>query len=141
MDRPDRSRQLASPPLGWMPGDSLETGQIRRQRRAAAEERRFVQPALRVTTSPHERWRMNVRGLVQGVGYRVGCRQKAIDLGLSGWVRNRPDGSVELEAEGLPDRLVELRLWCEKGPQGAQVSGVSSGQVAVAGTDWFEIRT
>jgi acylphosphatase len=56
-------------------------------------------------------------------------------------VRNRPDGSVEVEAEGLPDRLVELRLWCEKGPQGAQVSGVTSGQVAVAGTDWFEIRT
>ncbi|MBW4531449.1 MAG: acylphosphatase [Aphanothece saxicola GSE-SYN-MK-01-06B] len=93
-----------------------------------------------MSAPPHERWRMNVRGLVQGVGYRVGCRQKAIDLGLSGWVRNRPDGSVDLEAEGLPDRLEELRLWCEKGPQGAQVSGVSSGQVAVAGTDWFEIR-
>ena len=84
---------------------------------------------------------MNVRGLVQGVGYRVGCRQKAIDLGLSGLVRNCPDGSVELEAEGPPDRLVELRLWCEKGPQGAKVSGVTSGQVAAAGTDWFEIRT
>ncbi len=84
---------------------------------------------------------MSVRGQVQGVGYRLGCRQKAIDLGLSGWVRNRPDGSVEVEAEGLSDRLVELRLWCEKGPQGAHVSGVTSGQVAVAGTDWFEIRT
>lgn len=141
MERSDRSRHLAAPPLGWMPGDSLETGQIRRQRRAAAEERRFLQPSLRVTSTPHERWRVSVRGQVQGVGYRLGCRQKAIDLGLSGWVRNRPDGSVEVEAEGLPDRLVELRLWCEKGPQGAHVTGVISGQVAVAGTDWFEIRT
>ncbi|MDM7953586.1 MAG: acylphosphatase [Cyanobium sp. CZS 25K] len=94
-----------------------------------------------MTATHHERWRMTVRGLVQGVGYRVGCRQKATELGLSGWVRNRSDGSVELEAEGLPDRLVELRLWCEKGPQGAQVRSVTSAQVAVAGTDWFEIRT
>ncbi|MBD2550276.1 acylphosphatase [Microcystis elabens FACHB-917] len=94
-----------------------------------------------MTAVSNERWRLSVRGLVQGVGYRMGCRQKAIDLGLSGWVRNRPDGSVEVEAEGLPDRLVELRLWCEKGPPGAKVSGVTSGQVAVAGTDWFEILT
>lgn len=141
MERSDRSRHLAAPPLGWMPGDSLETGEVRRQRRAAAQERRFLQPGLRMTSVSHERWRLSVRGLVQGVGYRMGCRQKAIDLGLSGWVRNRPDGSVEVEAEGLPDRLVELRLWCEKGPPGAQVSGVTSGQMAVAGTDWFEILT
>jgi acylphosphatase len=83
---------------------------------------------------------MIVQGLVQGVGYRAGCRRQAINLGLSGWVRNRSDGSVELEAEGPPDRLAELRLWCEKGPGGAHVSSVSAGQVAVAGTDWFEIR-
>lgn len=83
---------------------------------------------------------MTARGLVQGVGYRAGCRQRAIDLGLSGWVRNRPDGSVQLEAEGPPERLAELRLWCEHGPQGAQVSGVSCVHVAVAGIDWFEIR-
>jgi acylphosphatase len=83
---------------------------------------------------------MTVRGKVQGVGYRAGCRQRALDLGLRGWGRNRPDGSVELEAEGPPHRLGELRLWCEKGPPGAHVSGVSTGQMAVAGTDWFEIR-
>jgi acylphosphatase len=83
---------------------------------------------------------MIVQGQVQGVGYRVGCHRQATDLGLSGWVRNRPDGTVELEAEGPPDRLVELRLWCEKGPLGAHVTSVSSGQMAVAGTDWFEIR-
>jgi acylphosphatase len=82
---------------------------------------------------------MIVRGLVQGVGYRACCRRQALDLGLSGWVRNRPDGSVELEAEGPPHRLGELRLWCEKGPPGAQVSSVSIAQMAVAGTDWFEI--
>lgn len=83
---------------------------------------------------------MTVRGRVQGVGYRAGCRRRAVDLALSGWVRNRSDGSVELEAEGPPDRLGELRLWCEKGPPGAQVSSVSTSQMAAAGTDWFEIR-
>ncbi len=83
---------------------------------------------------------MIVVGQVQGVGYRAGCFRQANDLGLSGWVRNRPDGSVELEAEGPPDRLEELRLWCEKGPRGAHVTSVSGGQMAVAGTDWFEIR-
>ncbi len=83
---------------------------------------------------------MTVRGRVQGVGYRASCRLRAIDLGLGGWVRNRPDGSVELEAEGPPDRLTELRLWCEQGPPSARVSSVSTGLLAVEGCDWFEIR-
>ncbi len=82
---------------------------------------------------------MTVRGLVQGVGYRADCRRRAIELGLSGWVRNRPDGSVELEAEGPAEQLGELRLWCEKGPPGAHVSSVSAGQMALVGSDWFEI--
>ena len=87
-----------------------------------------------------ERWRLIVRGLVQGVGYRAACSLRAQDLGLSGWVRNRPDGSVEIEAEGYPQELTELRLWCEKGPAGATVSSVASSQVAATGTDWFEVR-
>ena len=55
-------------------------------------------------------------------------------------MRNRPDGSVEVEAEGLPRQLGELQLWCECGPQEAQVSGVSSTRIAPTGSDWFEIR-
>ncbi|KEF41792.1 MAG: acylphosphatase [Cyanobium sp. CACIAM 14] len=81
-----------------------------------------------------------MRGVVQGVGYRAGCHGQAVSLGLGGWVRNRPDGSVELEAEGPPQQLGELRLWCEKGPAGARVSSVTTGQIAITGSDWFEIR-
>lgn len=81
-----------------------------------------------------------MRGQVQGVGYRASCRRRAEELRLSGWVRNRPDGSVEVEAEGPPRDLAELQLWCERGPQGAQVSGVSSTSIAPTGSDWFEVR-
>lgn len=50
-----------------------------------------------------------VRGRVQGVGYRAGCHRRANELGLSGWVRNLPDGSVEVEAEGAPSTSLN---WC-----------------------------
>ncbi|MFM7314270.1 MAG: acylphosphatase [Cyanobium sp.] len=81
-----------------------------------------------------------MRGAVQGVGYRASCRRRAEELSLSGWVRNRTDGSVEVEAEGLPIQLGELQLWCERGPQAAQVTSVSSTHIAPTGSDWFEIR-
>ncbi len=79
-------------------------------------------------------------GRVQGVGYRQSCRRQADALGLSGWVRNRSDGAVELEAEGTPQRLEDLRLWCESGPPQAQVSGVTASLIPPVGGDWFEIR-
>ena len=81
-----------------------------------------------------------MRGRVQGVGYRASCRRRAEELRLSGWVRNHSDGSVEVEAEGQPLDLGELLLWCERGPQGALVGGVSSTRIAPTGSDWFEIR-
>jgi acylphosphatase len=123
-----------------MSGDSLETDLSRRQRRAATGERRFLQPGQRGASTPHERWRMTVRGRVQGVGYRAACHRRAIELGLGGWVRNRSDAAVELEAEGPPRRLGELRIWCEQGPPSARVSSVSISQMGVEGSDWFEIR-
>jgi acylphosphatase len=48
---------------------------------------------------------------------------------------------VELEAEGNPQDLTELRIWCEKGPAHAVVNSVASAQVAATGADWFEVRT
>jgi acylphosphatase len=47
---------------------------------------------------------------------------------------------VELEAEGPPQSLEELRLWCEKGPPDARVSGVTITRIAPTGADWFEVR-
>jgi acylphosphatase len=83
---------------------------------------------------------MTVEGRVQGVGYRVACCRRASELGLGGWVRNQPDGTVELEAEGLPQALMELQLWCEKGPALARVNTLRITRLPVNGSDWFEIR-
>ena len=65
-----------------------------------------------------------VRGSVQGVGFRWFVEREAARLGLSGWVANRADGSVEVVAEGADDALGELvlRLW--EGPSGSSVSDV-----------------
>jgi acylphosphatase len=74
------------------------------------------------------------------VGYRAACCQKARELDLNGWVRNQPDGSVEVQAEGHVYALTELRLWCERGPEAAEVLGVSQGLLIPTREDWFEIR-
>jgi len=66
-----------------------------------------------------------VRGCVQGVFYRASTQQKAIELGLSGWVRNENDGSVYMEVEGEEVQLKSLVTWCKDGPRMAQVDDVS----------------
>ena len=65
-----------------------------------------------------------VKGLVQGVGYRFFVIRRAELLGLTGWVKNLPDGTVEVVAEGDRELLEELikELW--KGPSAAQVTDV-----------------
>ncbi len=65
-----------------------------------------------------------VRGRVQGVGFRWFVREAARAAGLSGWVRNNRDGSVEIAAEGPADRLAALRAEVRRGPPGATVSAV-----------------
>ena len=96
---------------------------------------------LRVSDfSMRERWRFLVRGQVQGVGFRSACSAMAHDLGLSGWVRNCSDGSVEVQAEGSEQQVIALRVWCEKGPSGARVASLLASRVAATGADWFEIR-
>jgi acylphosphatase len=51
---------------------------------------------------------VRVRGLVQGVGYRYACLQHAHALGVTGWVRNRTDGSVEAMLQGAPQQLDQM---------------------------------
>lgn len=65
-----------------------------------------------------------VRGRVQGIGFRYSARAKASSLGVTGWVRNLDDGSVEVVAEGSREDLDELLAWLRRGPAGAEVSGV-----------------
>ena len=67
---------------------------------------------------------LRVTGRVQGVGLRWFVRVGARRLQLSGWVKNHPDGSVEVVASGADDRLEELRKLVARGPDGAQVAEV-----------------
>ena len=64
---------------------------------------------------------VRVKGLVQGVGFRWFVRERARRLGLSGWVRNLPDGSVEVAASGDPQQLDLLRGELLRGPRSAAV--------------------
>jgi acylphosphatase len=70
------------------------------------------------------RVRVVVRGFVQGVSYRASATAEARTLGLTGWVRNQPDGSVVLEAQGASDRVDALIAWSKDGPPHAQVEAV-----------------
>jgi acylphosphatase len=85
------------------------------------------------------RHRARVSGRVQGVCYRASCRERAVALGLSGWVRNRSDGTVELEAEGSAEAIDALLEWCHEGPPGARVDAVESEPIAATGEPAFRI--
>ena len=65
-----------------------------------------------------------IEGRVQGVWFRDSTRREAISLGVFGWVRNRPDGTVEIVAEGPEDQVRKLTSWCNHGPPAAGVSQV-----------------
>ncbi len=89
----------------------------------------------------HRRMRCVIRGDVQGVGLRWTARARALDLGLTGFVRNLPDGRVEVVAEGPERALSAFRTFCERGPDGARVTGVEvSDGTATGEFDGFEIR-
>jgi acylphosphatase len=67
---------------------------------------------------------MIVTGRVQGVFFRASTRDEGRRLGVTGWVRNLPDGRVEVLAEGSEPELLRLASWCRMGPPGARVEGV-----------------
>lgn len=70
------------------------------------------------------RARVRVSGLVQGVYFRAETRSRARSLGLSGWVRNSPDGTVEAVFEGERAQVELMVGWCRRGPSGAVVDDV-----------------
>jgi len=69
--------------------------------------------------------RLMIEGRVQGVGYRVSFADKAVALGLSGWVRNRRDGAVEACIDGEVAAIEAIVAWARQGPSGASVHHVA----------------
>ena len=81
-----------------------------------------------------------VSGLVQGVFFRQSTQQQAELLGLTGWVRNRPDGRVEGQATGDEAMLETLRKWLTHGPAMATVLKLEWEEVELQRFDRFRIR-
>ncbi|MDR2258701.1 MAG: acylphosphatase [Treponema sp.] len=75
-----------------------------------------------------------VGGRVQGVGFRYSCCHEARRLGLSGWVRNKTNGDVEVWAEGDKEKLDAFLQWLRQGPPGARVDQVHYDRCRPAGT-------
>ncbi|MBI5201464.1 MAG: acylphosphatase [Elusimicrobia bacterium] len=90
---------------------------------------------------PLTRKHLVVTGRVQGVGFRWFASETARACGVTGWVRNRPDGTVEAEAQGTPAAVTGFVSALKKGPRFASVSEVAEQDVpAKAGDSDFEIR-
>ena len=87
------------------------------------------------------RIRLIIRGRVQGVWYRGSAQEIARELGLTGWVRNLNDGSVELVAEGESSALEALIAWCREGPPLANVYDILEEEITPSGAPaTFEVR-
>ncbi len=81
-----------------------------------------------------------VAGSVQGVGYRYTMRMVARETGVSGWVRNLRDGTVEAEVEGTDAQVDEVVAWMAEGPPGSQVTGARVTDAEPIGDSGFDVR-
>ena len=82
---------------------------------------------------------VRVSGRVQGVAFRWEAQHAAQKLGVTGWVRNEPDGSVVAHVEGEPDAVNDMVVWLRTGPPAARVSNVAVRDTAPSGATSFEI--
>ncbi|HYX78908.1 MAG TPA: acylphosphatase [Solirubrobacterales bacterium] len=86
------------------------------------------------------RRRVIVHGRVQGVFFRDTARRVAQSRGVSGWVRNTPQGTVEAAFEGDPEAVGSMVRWCHEGPRGAAVERVEVAEEEPEGLTEFRIR-
>ena len=82
---------------------------------------------------------ITVEGLVQGVFYRQSTKAKAIDTGITGEVKNKPDGTVQIIATGTESQLEQLIKWCNKGPEMAIVTNVKVEKIPLKTFKGFSI--
>jgi acylphosphatase len=80
-----------------------------------------------------------VSGKVQGVFYRVSTEKKANEIGLTGFVRNEPDGKVYIEAQGTEEQLDEFVKWCKRGPERAKVDEITTRTIPLVEESLFRI--
>jgi acylphosphatase len=80
-----------------------------------------------------------IRGRVQGVGYRASMIDEARRLDVTGWVRNRRDGTVEAVVDGDAQAVAAIIAWARRGPPGARVTGVAVEEAdgSFSGFDWL----
>jgi len=82
-----------------------------------------------------------ISGRVQGVWFRASTKQKAEQLGITGWVRNTAEGNVEAIFEGEEDLVKKMIDWCHRGPPSAQVRHVNvKNQPSTNGFEGFSVR-
>ena len=92
-------------------------------------------------TAVDTRVHVYISGMVQGVFFRDSAWERALDLGVRGWVRNLPDGRVEGVFEGPGARVEEMVAWCRHGPPHARVAGVVAEREEYRGEfRGFEVR-
>jgi acylphosphatase len=80
-----------------------------------------------------------ITGRVQGVNYRATAQREARRRGLTGWVRNEPDGTVLVDVEGDPEAVEAFLTWCAKGPPGARVATIETSVAEPVGYEEFTI--
>ncbi len=83
---------------------------------------------------------MRIHGRVQGVFFRSSVRKQARRLGLKGFVRNEPDGTVRVEAEGDGGAIKGLADWCREGPPLARVKKIEARPGEIEGYENFEVK-
>jgi len=87
-----------------------------------------------------EIYRITVTGRVQGVGFRRACLREARFIGICGFVKNNPDGSVYIEAEGYPEQLNRMVAWCRRGPRFGFVEDLAVTESTALNYNSFMIR-
>jgi acylphosphatase len=84
---------------------------------------------------------VTISGIVQGVWFRASTKEKAEQLGITGWVRNTSDGNVEAIFEGDDYLIKEILKWCQQGPPHARVENVIvKNRYSISGFDEFTIK-
>jgi acylphosphatase len=81
-----------------------------------------------------------IKGKVQGVFFRAGAKEKALELNLQGWVKNTTDGNVEAMVTGEESALNAFVAWCHNGPSRAQVNAVEVTTVSTVPFQTFTIE-